>query len=336
MDPDIESDLALHPAVRQRQRPLELAEVHAGRELRHDAGRRCRGLPPDAREHGVQRRHPRVRRHRHRGDLRLVGKRPALCALPARLRRVSAYHKVLPSVPKDLEAFLDEVRLYARGHTRAPLMGATRCPGREPRGGGEAPPVHRPLGGLPREGEPAHRRGPVLAGAPARAPGTVGRLDARFIGPTFDLLAERAEYDPQSAAISAAYTAAFLAYYNDELKFGRARRTMSSNRDTSRLGLEAQGAGANSRCRWSTRAPISRTRCGQPEPARPGPERLLRHRHSVPRDRDRCRTVGRRLRDHIEMKYYPAGHMMYILEPSLKAFKADVAGFIDRTSKAQP
>ena len=39
------------------------------------------------------------------------------------------------------------------------------------------------------------------------------------------------------------------------------------------------------------------------------------------------------LRDHIEMKYYPAGHMMYVYEPSLKAFKADIAEFIDRTSK---
>jgi carboxypeptidase C (cathepsin A) len=35
----------------------------------------------------------------------------------------------------------------------------------------------------------------------------------------------------------------------------------------------------------------------------------------------------------IEMKYYPAGHMMYVYEPSLKAFKADVGEFIDRVSK---
>lgn len=35
----------------------------------------------------------------------------------------------------------------------------------------------------------------------------------------------------------------------------------------------------------------------------------------------------------IEMKYYPAGHMMYIHEPSLKAFKADVGEFLDRVSR---
>ena len=33
------------------------------------------------------------------------------------------------------------------------------------------------------------------------------------------------------------------------------------------------------------------------------------------------------------MKYYAAGHMMYVHEPSLKAFKADIAEFIDRTSR---
>jgi carboxypeptidase C (cathepsin A) len=32
------------------------------------------------------------------------------------------------------------------------------------------------------------------------------------------------------------------------------------------------------------------------------------------------------------MKYYEAGHMMYIHEPSLKKFKGDVASFIDRWS----
>jgi len=43
--------------------------------------------------------------------------------------------------------------------------------------------------------------------------------------------------------------------------------------------------------------------------------------------------VPANLRDHIEMKYYPAGDMMYVYEPALKAFKADLADFIDRTSK---
>jgi carboxypeptidase C (cathepsin A) len=38
------------------------------------------------------------------------------------------------------------------------------------------------------------------------------------------------------------------------------------------------------------------------------------------------------LRSHVEMKYYDAGHMMYVHEPSLKKFKEDVGAFIERTS----
>jgi carboxypeptidase C (cathepsin A) len=33
------------------------------------------------------------------------------------------------------------------------------------------------------------------------------------------------------------------------------------------------------------------------------------------------------------VKYYDAGHMMYLHEPSLKRFKEDVARFIDATNR---
>lgn len=49
---------------------------------------------------------------------------------------------------------------------------------------------------------------------------TTGRLDTRFSGPTLDPLAEMAAYDPQSAAISSAYTSAFNDYVRKTLKFG--------------------------------------------------------------------------------------------------------------------
>ena len=52
---------------------------------------------------------------------------------------------------------------------------------------------------------------------------TVGRLDSRFVGPSMDPLGEGARYDPQSAAISSAYSAIFNTYVHDTLKFGRHR-----------------------------------------------------------------------------------------------------------------
>ncbi|HLQ23168.1 MAG TPA: hypothetical protein VK132_08170, partial [Gemmatimonadales bacterium] len=39
------------------------------------------------------------------------------------------------------------------------------------------------------------------------------------------------------------------------------------------------------------------------------------------------------LRSHVVMKYYDAGHMMYLNEAALARMKADVAAFIDATAR---
>src|SRR5258707_7125191 len=52
---------------------------------------------------------------------------------------------------------------------------------------------------------------------------TTGRLDSRYTGLTYDLLSEFAESDPQSSAVTGAFTAAFNTYVRDELKFSQER-----------------------------------------------------------------------------------------------------------------
>ena len=86
------------------------------------------------------------------------------------------YHKLLPSRPEKLEPFLDEVRgLRARSlHVGADEGGRAR-PGRAGGGDQEAPRIHRPLRGLPRQGGPPGPGGAVHAGA---APGAQGRRRA--------------------------------------------------------------------------------------------------------------------------------------------------------------
>ncbi len=49
---------------------------------------------------------------------------------------------------------------------------------------------------------------------------TTGTLDTRFVGPTMDPLSKTAHYDPQSAAISSAYIAAFNTYVRNTLHYG--------------------------------------------------------------------------------------------------------------------
>src|SRR3984885_3269508 len=58
---------------------------------------------------------------------------------------------------------------------------------------------------------------------------TVGRLDGRFFGTTPDPLAKETDYDPQAAAISAAYAGTFLDYYHGELKCGQGAPFRTTN-----------------------------------------------------------------------------------------------------------
>ena len=251
---------------------------------------------------------------------------------------VSAYHKVLPTPPKDLEAFLTEVRQYAAGeYASALLAGAALAPARR---AAVVKKLHEYTGLSEDFIDKANLRvGEGLYSQELlRQKGvTVGRLDARFIGPTLDILAKEADYDPQSAAISAAYTAAFLAYYNDELKFGQGKTYQVTNFEIARAwDFKHKIAGAEfpqpmvdtvpDLAHAMTYNPNLRVlvQNGTYDLATPffATETQMNALHLAPG-----------LRDHVEMKYYPAGHMMYVYEPSLKAFKADLAEFIDRTSK---
>lgn len=56
----------------------------------------------------------------------------------------------------------------------------------------------------------------------------VGRLDARFTGPIGDRLQTTPSHDPQSTAISSAYTSAFNAYVRDELGYDGEREYVPS------------------------------------------------------------------------------------------------------------
>lgn len=50
---------------------------------------------------------------------------------------------------------------------------------------------------------------------------SIGRLDARFSGPSMDPMSKEVFYDPMQAAISSAYISAFNEYVRETLKFGQ-------------------------------------------------------------------------------------------------------------------
>ncbi len=161
---------------------------------------------------------------------------------------------------------------------------------------------------------------------------TVGRLDARFLGFNVDNLAEGAAEDPQSNAISAAFSAAFLNYLHGELKFGMGKTYNFSADVFPAWDFKHAPPG------FPFPLPIANTALdlahalaynpnlqvlvlnGYYDLATPffGTEFTFDHL-----------GLEKELRGHVHMKYYEAGHMMYIHEPSLQQFKSDIAAFFD-------
>lgn len=71
-----------------------------------------------------------------------------------------------------------------------------------------------------RSARPGRPADPLCLQRPSRRE-TIGRLVGDFVGPTLAPLQKHAQYDPQSGAIGAACTAAFLDYRQGELKLGQ-------------------------------------------------------------------------------------------------------------------
>jgi carboxypeptidase C (cathepsin A) len=252
---------------------------------------------------------------------------------------VAFYHHMLPNPPKELAPFLDEVRKYALGEYTGALMKGDELEPAER--AAVIKKLHEYTGLSEAYIDKANIRideGEFTQELLREHGETVGRLDARFTGPSLDILAEEAEYDPQSAAISAAFTAAFLDYCHKDLKFGQGKTYHITNPNVFRtwdFKHKVQGAPFPLPTLTNTGIDLAHALKYNPDLrilvlngyfdlATPflATEYMMSHL-----------GLDKTLASHIEMKYFPAGHMMYVHEPSLKKMKADVAAFIDRTDR---
>jgi carboxypeptidase C (cathepsin A) len=170
---------------------------------------------------------------------------------------------------------------------------------------------------------------------------TTGRLDSRFSGPTPDILSENAEYDPQETAISSAFTAAFHHYLHHELKFDGDRPYEVESDEVGRnWNWKRTGRGRGFGWPGSTNVGPDlaeaivgnpnlqvEVECGIYDMATPfaASEWTVDHL-----------GLPEKVRGNVSLKYYDAGHMMYVHEADLAKLKANVAAFIDRTSSHQP
>ena len=166
----------------------------------------------------------------------------------------------------------------------------------------------------------------------------VGRLDGRFTGPTGDIFGTRPSHDPQSTAISSAYTSAFNAYLRDELGYdgdreyvpsGMARNWKWERRFGGSGGFFGAGTPnvAPDLARAMTRNPRLEVLLIN------GIYDLATPYYAAVWTMDNL-NLPPDLRDNIERADFTAGHMMYVEQTLLQQWRDTLLSFVERTSAA--
>jgi carboxypeptidase C (cathepsin A) len=250
------------------------------------------------------------------------------------------YHQKLPGEHKNLEALLAEVEQFAMGdYAHALGVGSDLSVAER---GAIADRLHQ-YTGLPVE---------YILKADLRIDGgefrqnlrgddgvTTGRLDSRFSGPDIDPLSQRADYDPQAAALSSAYVSAFNEYVRKDLHYGEGKafkpsipifrtwnfqhqlpgqpqQPMSSRQGSNVMPDLANAMKVNPNLKVQLNA-------GYFDLATPFYQGVY-EMHHLP--------IPASLQSNIEYRFYDSGHMVYAKDSSLKLLHDNVAEFIRRTS----
>ena len=250
------------------------------------------------------------------------------------------YHKVLKDRPDNLDAFLAEARTFAKGeYADALLKGDTLSAADK---SAIAKKMER-FTGLSEDyivKSNLRVKLPQFMQELQRSRGlTTGRLDARFSGPSYSLISDSAEYDPQETAITGAFVAAFNMYVREELKFGQERdyhlfAEFGENRWDwkHQAGDFAFFPGSPNVMLDLASAIITNPKLqvemedGLYDLATPFFEAEYSTEHL---------GLPENLQKNIHHKYYEAGHMMYLRDEDLTKLKSNVAAFIDSASKPQ-
>jgi carboxypeptidase C (cathepsin A) len=252
------------------------------------------------------------------------------------------YHKKLPAEHSSLEALLTEVEQFAMGEYARALAAGSELSANDRSAIAEK--LHQ-YTGLPADyilkadlridgGE--FRQ--TLRGSEGMA---TGRLDTRFSGPDLDPLAQRAEYDPQSSALSSAYVSAFNEYARTELHYGEGKSFKPSARLFATWNFQhqqpGQTQGAPGRQGGNVLPDLANAmkinpnlkvqlNAGYFDLATPFYQGVY-EMHHLPM------PLG--LQTNIEYRFYESGHMVYAKDESLKKLHDNVAAFIRRTSNTQ-
>jgi carboxypeptidase C (cathepsin A) len=165
---------------------------------------------------------------------------------------------------------------------------------------------------------------------------TTGTLDTRFVGATLDPLSKVSSYDPQSAAIGAAYVAAYQNYVRDRLNWHPDIQFKSGIPIYSKWDYKHQAPGADQplimlpnvlpdlaaamKKNPTMKVMVNGGYFDVSTPYFEGWEEM----HHLP--------IPPALQSNIEYHYYQSGHMVYVHPPTLVELHDNVTDFIRRTS----
>ena len=166
---------------------------------------------------------------------------------------------------------------------------------------------------------------------------TTGRLDTRFKGPSLNPLSERAEYDPQAAAISSAYVSAFNDYVHSDLHYGAGMHYLPEIPLWRTWDFAHRPPGVRFAFPQALNVMPDLANAMKYDPdlkvmlnggyfdlATPFYEGIYEMEHL---------PMPRKLQANIQYHYYMTGHMIYVHLPALKQLHNNIVTFIDSTDR---
>jgi carboxypeptidase C (cathepsin A) len=262
--------------------------------------------------------------------------RPYIFYLPS-YAATAAYHKMLKDPPADLNTFLVEARQFATTEYVGALMKGANLSAIDKAD------IAKKLSRFTGLSEDYLIKADLRVKLPQfmaelqRARGlATGRLDARFSGAQPDLLAEYSFNDPQSTAVEGAFVAAFNSYVREDLKFGK-DLTYNTSADIDQWEWKRTGQGRHYGFP------------GAPNVEQDLVDALVTNPHLHVEVENGLYDLAtpffateytmthlglpENLQKNITLKYYDAGHMMYLREADLSKLKSNVAAFLDNATK---
>jgi carboxypeptidase C (cathepsin A) len=264
---------------------------------------------------------------------------PYIVALPTYAATAWYFHKV-PGAPADLQAWLAQVQNFATGdYARALMAGNALAPAEKQR-------VAEQLAAYTGLSVPYLLKSDLrieygafqkeLFGTEEL---TTGTLDTRFVGATLDPLSKVSSYDPQSAAIGAAYVSAWHNYVGDRLNYHPDIQFKSGIPIYGKWDYKHQPPGADKplimlpnvlpdlatamKTNPTMKVMVNGGYFDVSTPYFEGWEEM----HHLP--------IPPALQSNVEYHYYQSGHMVYVHLPTLVQLHDNVVEFIRRTSGVQ-